>query len=59
MMEYSGQGKCREVRCWSDNVPIYREHLRTWATSNNWTVTIDYLDRFDTETLQCRIYRDC
>ena len=41
LMEYSGQGKCREVRCYGDTADRYREQLRTWATSNNWTVTID------------------
>ena len=41
LMEYSGQGKCREVRCYVDAAHIYREQLRTWATSRNWEVTRD------------------
>ena len=41
LMEYSGQGKCSRGGGWGDNVPRYREQLRTWATSNNWIVQID------------------
>ena len=42
LMEYSGQGKCREVGCgMGDTADRYREQLRTWATSNNWIVEID------------------
>ena len=41
MMEYSGQGKCREVWCYDDTVAKYRDQLRTWVTSRNWTVTND------------------
>ena len=36
LMEYSGQGKCRVVRCYNDTAPRFREKLRTWATSKNW-----------------------
>ena len=39
--EYSGQGKCRFVGCWGDTADRYREQLRTWAKSRNWTVTQD------------------
>ena len=37
--EYNGQGKCREVMCYSDTAPRYKEQLRTWARSRNWSVT--------------------
>ena len=41
LMEYSGQGKCRKVRCYNDTKDRYKEQLRTWATSRNWRVTDD------------------
>ena len=40
LMEYSGQGKCREMRC-HNTADRYREQLRTWAASKNWEVTRD------------------
>ena len=43
LIEYSGKGKCRDVVCYSDTAPRYREQLRTWATSRNWT--LHYEDR--------------
>ena len=43
LMEYSGQGKCRFVECVGDTKDRYREQLRTWATSSNWTE--NYEDR--------------
>ena len=43
LIEYSGQGKCSYVVCYSDTAPRYREQLRTWATSRNWT--LHYEDR--------------
>ena len=51
LMEYSGQGKCREVRCYGDTADRYREQLRTWATSNNWTVTNDQSHLFIIQNL--------
>ena len=51
LMKYSGQGKCKRVECYGDNVPRYREQLLTWATSNNWTVTVDYLDHLNDENI--------
>ena len=41
LMDYSGQGKCRGVWCYSDSVDRYREQLRTWASSQNWEVGSD------------------
>ena len=41
LMEYSGQGKCRKVKCYGDTKGKYREQLRTWAESRNWEVTED------------------
>ena len=41
LIEYSGQGKCRVVRCYSDTAQKYREKLRTWASSKNWEVISD------------------
>ena len=41
LMKYNGQGKCREVRCYSDTADRYREQLRIWAKSRNWEVTHD------------------
>ena len=40
LIEYSGQGKCRELWCHKAIITLarYRE-LRTWATSRNWEVT--------------------
>ena len=46
LMEYNGQGKCREVWCDSDTADRYKEQLRTWATSRNWEVTPDLDDSF-------------
>ena len=44
LTQYSGQGKCREVRC-DHNIPArYREQLVTWAKSKDWDV-IDNRDR--------------
>ena len=37
MIEYSGQGKCREVWCYIDT-GVFKEDLRTWAQSRNWQV---------------------
>ena len=39
LMEYSGQEKCREVECEDDAATRYREYLRAWATSRNWSLT--------------------
>ena len=41
LMDYSGQGKCRGVWCYSDSVDSYRKQLRTWASSKNWEVGSD------------------
>ena len=41
LMEYSGQRKCWFAGCYSDTTDRYREQLRTWATSRNWTVNRD------------------
>ena len=42
-MDYSGQGKCRRVWCYSYGLDRfrYREQLRTWASSKNWEVGSD------------------
>ena len=42
LMEYNGQGKCSKVGCLDDTADRYKEQLRTWATSNNWTAEFDY-----------------
>ena len=39
LMEYHGQGRCRELQCYNDTAGIYRKQLKTWATSRNWEVT--------------------
>ena len=39
LVEYSGQGKCREIECSLDTADRYRKHLRPWAKACNWTVT--------------------
>ena len=36
LTEYSGQGRCWEVRLWDETVARNREELRTWAKSRNW-----------------------
>ena len=41
LSEYNGQGKCKEVRCFSYTMGRYREQLRAWAMSRNWAVTRD------------------
>ena len=41
LIQFNGQGKCREVVCYSDTAPRYKEQLRTWAKSSNWSVTRD------------------
>ena len=46
LMEFNGQGKCREVGCDSDTANRYREQLRAWATSRNWEVTHEIDDWF-------------
>ena len=46
LMEYNGQGKCREVWCDSDTADRYKEQLRAWATSRNWEVTREIDDWF-------------
>ena len=38
LMEYSGQGKCKQVKCFKA-ASLYREQLRTWARERNWRVT--------------------
>ena len=48
LLEYSGQGKCGEVECYSasDTAARYRDQLRAWAqaTSRNWEVICDLYD---------------
>ena len=39
LIEYNGQGKCRQMECFRDTADRYKEQLRTWATSRNWEVT--------------------
>ena len=51
LMEYSGQGKCRVLWCYTDTADKYREQLRTWATSRNWEVTRDSYCFFNIERL--------
>ena len=43
LMEYSGQGKCKEMKCFRDTAVRYKEQLRAWATSRNWQV-VTYFD---------------
>ena len=38
LREYSGQGKCRKMKCYNFE-DRHREKLRTWATSRNWEAT--------------------
>ena len=44
LIEYNGQGKCKEVKCWYDTRDKYRKQLKTWAMSRDWKVTVD--DKF-------------
>ena len=37
LTEYSGQGKCRDIRYHEANVTSHREEIKTWAKSHNWT----------------------
>ena len=41
LIEYDGQGKCRQVWTDRDTADRYREQLWTWARSKNWQVTLD------------------
>ena len=46
LIQYSGQGKCRWLRCYVDTTDRYMEAVRSWAQRNNWQVT-EYDDFFD------------
>jgi len=41
LYRYSGQGRCRKLECCDESAYRYREKLRAWAVSRNWTVTLD------------------
>ena len=41
LMEYSGRCICRNVECYGDTAPRYREQLSTWVRSRSWAVTFD------------------
>ena len=41
MIEYSGQGKCREVWCYIDT-GVFKKDLRTWAQSRTVSLIIFY-----------------
>ena len=47
LMDYSGQGKCSEVRCYSDLGANFREQMSTWARSRNWVVNDAYRKNFN------------
>ena len=38
LAEYSGRGRCRGLRLWEDTKKKYKQELKTWARSKNWTV---------------------
>ena len=40
LMQYDGQGKCREVGIFSDTANRYREQFWTWTTSTDWEVKL-------------------
>ena len=42
LMEYNGQGKCREVELYYDTANRYMEQLRTWTKNRNWEVNMEY-----------------
>ena len=46
LTQYSGQGKCRRVTCWSATADRYREEVRSWAKRISWRAT-------DHQTLHC------
>ena len=39
LVQYSGQGKCRQVECRDGTAARYSDQLKIWATSRNWEVT--------------------
>ena len=42
LVEYSGQGVCRELEIWPEDLEDrYKEELRKWARSKNWRVDDD------------------
>ena len=41
LTQYSGQGKCGQVRCHGDTARRYWEELRSWARMIHWIVTVD------------------
>jgi len=41
LVKYSGQGKCRTVRCYGDTAANYRGEMISWAKSRNWAVVHD------------------
>ena len=36
LVEYSGQGRCKEITLSNETLVRYSEELRTWARSRNW-----------------------
>ena len=41
LMQYNGQGKCREMGIYYDTANRYMEQLMTWTINRNWEVNID------------------
>ena len=39
LADYSGQGRCRDLRLFEDTAEKYRQELKTWARSRNWWVS--------------------
>jgi len=48
LIQYSGQGKCREVWCWTDTADRYWEEMRSWAQRMNWRVRANDNDYIST-----------
>ena len=44
LIQYSGQGKCREVWCCGITADRYREEVRSWAQRINWRVKVNVDD---------------
>ena len=42
LVQYSGHGKCRWIKCYYETAANYREKLRLWAESKHWKVSVDH-----------------
>ena len=41
LIQYDGQGSCRELWVYYDMITSYEERLRWWVADKEWTLTVD------------------